>query len=270
MNTRNPFHRLVGCALTVTLLTLNAWAETITVGGVGSLSPLIQTLAAEFSKTHPGVDVTVISPPMGSSASLRALAAGKLDISIVARPLGANESGQARPWLQTPLVLATWGGDTTGLSRAQVAEIYAGIRKTWANGKPIRLVLRGENESETVTLRTLSPEIDAAVGAALKRTGLPIAENDLDAIDTLSRIQGSFGTTNLGLMKASSARVKALSIDGVEPTAKTAAEGRYPLMRKFLLVTTHNPPPVVATFVSWLQSPAGLATGRRFDFLPLK
>ncbi len=155
------------------------------------------------------------------------------------------------------------------LTRAQIAEIYGGRKTTWDDRKPIRLVLRGEQETETRLLRSLSPEIDAAVASALKRPDLPVAENDLDAIDALTKITGSLGTTNLGLLKASGAKLNVLALDGIAPSVKTAEDGSYPLMRHFYLVTT-SPSTVAAAFVSWLQSPAALALARQQHYLPMK
>ena len=250
------------------LAPLSATAETITLGGVGSMTPIVKLLGSEYAKKNSGIEVYVIDPPMGSSGGLRALAAGKIDIALSARTSKADEAGQAKPWLQTPLVLAT-SSKSKGLTRAQVAEIYGGRKTTWDDNKPIRLILRGEQETETKVLRSLSPEVDAAVADALKRTGLPIAENDLDAVEALTRISGSLGTTNLGLVKVSGARLTVLALDGVQPSIKTVEDGSYRLIRQFYLVTT-NPSPSAAAFVAWLNSPAALSLARQQEYLPLK
>ncbi len=264
------FHKpgFVAILLAGFLAPLVAAAETITLGGVGSLTPIVKLLATEYAKKNPGIEVVVIDPPMGSSGGLRALAAGKIDVALSARSPKPDEAGQAKPWLQTPLVLAT-SGKQQALTRAQVAEIYGGRKTAWDDRKPIRLVLRGEQETETKLLRSLSPEVDAAMGDALKRPGLPIAENDLDAIDAIAKISGALGTTNLGLLKASGSRLTVMSLDGIQPSIKTAEEGSYHLMRQFYLVTT-SPSPSAAAFASWLQSPAALALARQQDYLPLK
>lgn len=253
------------------LLTGQAAAETLTIGGVGGITPLAKQLAAEYARRTPGVEVRVIDPPLGSNGGLRALAAGKVDIVVSGRSPRGAETGQAVPWLRTPLVLATSGGRISkGLTRTQVADIFAGRTTAWDDRKPIRLVLRGEFESETVALRALSPAVDAAVAGALKRTDLPLAENDLEALDTLQKIPGSLGTSSLGLLRTSGARLTALSIDGVAPSAKTLENGSYPLVRQFLLVTGQNPRPAVAALAAWLKSPTALAIARRYDYLPQK
>jgi phosphate transport system substrate-binding protein len=232
------------------------------------LTPIIKLLGSEYAKNNSGIEVYVIDPPMGSSGGLRALAAGKIDVALSARTPKADEPGQAKPWLQTPLVLAT-SGKSKGLTRAQVADIYGGRKSTWDDNKPIRLILRGEQETETKLLRSMSPEVDAAVAGALKRTGLLIAENDLDALESLTSISGSLGTTNLGLVKISGVRLTIMTLDGVQPSIKTVEDGSYRLIRQFYLVTT-NPSPSAAAFVVWLNSPAALFLARQQDYLPLK
>lgn len=259
-----------GCAALLLAIPFVAHAETLTVGGVGSLTPLIRQLGDEYSKKHPGREIRVVEPPMGSGGALRALAAGKLDLALSARPPKADETGKARIWLQTPLVLATMGGKLKDPTPALIADIYAGRKTTWDDGKPIRIVLRSEQETETRTLRMQSPAMDAAVGEALKRPGLPIAENDIDAVDTLSRIPGSLGTTSLGLLRASGSRLTVLSIDGIAPSAKSLETGSYPIARQFYLVTATTPGAVTNDFVAWLESPAALALARKLDYLPFK
>lgn len=242
-------------------------AETVTVGGVGSLSPLFNILGKEYARKNPGVEIVVVHPPLGSSGGLRALAAGKVDIALVGRTLKPEEAGQAKPWLQTPLVLATSGGKTKGLSRAQLADIYAGRRTAWDDGKPIRLVLRGAHESETQSLRAMAPEIDVAVGEALKRPGLPVAENDIEAIEMLDRIYGALGTTTLGLIKAEGARLDLVPIDGVKPSVTALSNGSYPWRRLYYLVSRPTPPPTAAAFLAYLNSPAAWAIARKLDYV---
>ena len=256
-------------AAMTTVLSAPIFAETIAVGGVGSLTGLAKLLGAEYAKKNPVFAISVIEPPIGTKGAIRALAAGKIDLALSARPLTADEAGLAQPWLQTPLVMATLGGKSQGLSRRQIADIYAGRQGQWDDNKPIRLVLRGDQESETKVLRAISPEVDAAVTEALKRPGLPIAENDLDALEILGRIPGSLGTTNLGIIKVSASRLTALPIDGVVPTTQAMTEGRYPWRRQFYLITSTTTRPSVAAFVAWLNSAPAQALAARLDYMPI-
>ncbi len=93
------FHRpgFVALLLACFLAPLSAAADTITLGGVGSLTPIIQLLGTEYAKKNPGVDVVVIDPPMGSSGGLRALAAGKIDIAPRPAPRKRTKPARQNP-----------------------------------------------------------------------------------------------------------------------------------------------------------------------------
>ncbi len=247
-----------------------AKAQTITVGGVGSMTPLIKALGAEFVKKQSGVEISVSEPPLGSSGGMRALAVGKIEIVLLGRLPNPEEGGEPYAWVRTPLILATSGGASKGLSRGEIADIYSARKTTWDDGKPIRLVLRGVKESETIDLRSISVDINAAVGAALTRTGLPIAENDLEALTMLGKIPGSLGTTTLGLITASEAKLSALPIDGVMPSLKAFEDGSYTLGRQYYVVTGKTTSAKAAQFVSFLKSPAALALARKLGYLPAK
>lgn len=272
MNVLRPLFWIFRIAVPALIAVLSAptFAEPVRIGGVGSVSPVIKLLGAEYAKKNKGFEFDLVEPPIGTKGGIRALAAGKLDIVLSGRAINPDETGVSKAWLNTPLVLATNGGKSKGLTREQIAELYAGRNTQWDDGKPIRLVLRGDQETETKALRSMSPAVDAAVSVALKNSSLPMAENDLDAIDSLARIPGSVGTSTLGLLKASGSRLTVLPIDGVVPDAKAAAEGKYAYRRDYFLITGSAPRPDVATFVAWLGSPAALAIVRKLDYLPSK
>jgi len=245
-------------------------AETVTLGGVGGISPLVRRLAADYQKRNPGVDIVVINPPLGTNGGLRALAAGKVDIALSGRDLKAGESGTAKHWVESPLVLATNGDKHKGLTRQELADIYAGRNSTWADGAAVRLILRSEMDTETAALRSMSPEVDVAVTASLKRSGLPMAENDLDAIEKLGRISGSLGTTTLGLIKADGAKLQVIAIDGVMPNAKNMESGAYRWKRSFYLVTGAAPKPAAVAFVGYLNSAPAMKLARELEYVPAK
>lgn len=244
-----------------------AVAETIRLGGVGSLTPLVEILAAQYVKKHPDTQVVVVRPPLGSSGGERALTAGKLDIALMGRPIKAGESGQQVAWVRTPIVLASFEAHNKGLTLAQIADIYSGRQTNWAEGQPIRLLLRGAHESETQALRTISPQIDAAVALALKRADLPVAENDVDAVESLTKMAGSFGTSSLGLLSTQGSRLHLLSIDGKTPSAEALQSGAYPWARSYFLLHRETPGPAVAQLIHYLQSVEALAIAQKFHYI---
>ena len=248
-----------------------AMADTVTLGGVGGLTPLIKRLAEDYRKDHPGTTILVVHPPLGSTGGLRALAAGKVDFSLVGRELKSDEAFKAQAWLQTPLVLATNGGKSSGLSLSQIAELYSARKTTWDDGTPVSLILRRPQESETADLRSMSPAIDSAVSEALKRKDTVMADSDLDALDLLVRTKGSLGTATLGLIKTEGARLALLPIDGKTPDLKSLDAGTYHWRRKYQLVTSHAAPPqgAAAAFLGYLGTERALKLARELGYLPV-
>ena len=251
-------------------LPMVARAATLTVGGVGAAMPLMERLADLYRAAHPDSRVTVVLPPMGSSGALRALAASRIDVAVVGRTLQPGETGSLRTWLRTPLAFATSDGMLAGLDAAKVAAVYAGRLTRWDDNRPLRLILRGAQESETLALRSLSAAIDEAVGLALERRDLPMPGDDLEAQEFLARIPGSFGTTAFGLSQLRPAALRLLPLGGVAPGIESLAEGRYPLSRPYHLVHRPGAPAEVMRLLAFLQSPASLKLARSLGHLAVE
>jgi phosphate transport system substrate-binding protein len=243
-------------------------ATTLTVGGVGAAMPLMQRLAEAYERAHPGTRVAVVLPPLGSAGALRALAASRLDLAVIGRPLQLGEAVVSAPWLRTPLVFATSDGVLSGLDAARLEAVYTGQLTRWDDGRPLRLVLRGAQESETLILRSLSPGLDRAVGSVLERRDLPMPGDDLEALEFLARIPGSFGTSAYGLVQmARPAALRLLAWGGVAPGLEALAEGRYPLARAYLLARRPDAPAAVARFIDFLRSTPSLRLARALGHL---
>jgi phosphate transport system substrate-binding protein len=268
MNLRFLCSRFLPC-LVFSLLMQSLQAETITLAGVGSLSPLVSKLGEAFEKANPGHSVVVLQPPLGSAGGIRALNDRRIDVALAGRPLKTGEAGRAIPWLMTPLVVATQGGQLkTGLDTKTLADIFAGRRTAWDNGKPIRFVMRGLQDTESQLLRGLSREVADSLETLFKRSDFPVAENDLEAVETLERISGSFGTTTLGLLKVQNSRLQTLALNGEQPSLLAVQKGKYSLTRKYFLVTGAEPQPVVAAFLAYVQSPAAMKLAARYEYAP--
>lgn len=261
-----------GIALALSSGSSHCAADTIRVGGTGLASPLVQKLSELYRQSHPDIQIALTSPPLGSGGGMHALAAGRLDLVISAtppKPEDAPKFAPPIPWLTTPFALA--GRDVPhglNFSRRQLADIYAGKMMQWPDGKPIRLVLRPANDSDSLYLRRLSPEVDAAVAQALQRHILPVAENDLDNLQLLARTPGSLGTASLGLILASNSPIKPIAIDGVLPSSKTVQDGSYPFAKTLILLTAKRPGSATQAFVDFLRSPATVNFVTRWEYMP--
>ncbi|MBK8507937.1 MAG: substrate-binding domain-containing protein [Candidatus Competibacteraceae bacterium] len=238
-----------------------ASAETLTVGGTGSSTPLIERFAQAYAKLKPEITVRVIDPPIGSSGSIRAILAGASDLAVPGRPLNDEEKargGQDWELGRTPfLIVTSQKQHQPGFSFAQLAAIYEGKQTAWPDGSPIRLVMRSPTESDTLLLRKLSPEMDRVLETALARPGILVATNDLESLQLLEKTPGSLGTTNLGLLKSQNSTLQVLDLNGIKPGLDDLREGRYPYYKTLYLARGPKLSPAAQGFIDFVLSMAG-------------
>ena len=130
-----------------------ATAATLRFGGTGSSLGMLHQVGGEYAAAS-GVAVEVV-PSLGSSGALQALAAGKLDVAVSARPLKPKEAAAGLRLvlvLRTPFVLATSHAQPQNLRAADLPGIFASARPLWPDGTPIRIILRPHGETDTTLL----------------------------------------------------------------------------------------------------------------------
>ena len=237
----------------------SAVAETIRISGTGGAIGTMRMLGEAFRKANPGIRIDIL-PGMGSSGSVRAVLAGRLDIGLSGRSLSVEERARGAVetrYARTPFVFCV--NDTlkmTGLTREGLAAIYGG-KRDWEGGKRIRLVLRPPEDSDIPVLKKISPAMSAAVDIALRRNGMIVATTDHDAVDAIESVPGAFGGTTLSLVLSEKRAVRILSLGGITPSVRTMADRSYPCSKTFVMVTKKNPPASVRRFIDFVRSPAG-------------
>mgnify|MGYP003336752282 CR=1 FL=1 len=92
---------------------------------------------------------------------------------------------------------------------------------------------------------------------ARKRPGLLVAVTAQECAMALEGHAGSFGPSTLGLILSENRKLKALRINGIEPSAGTLAAGIYPYYKSLYVVTTSKTPDAARKFIAFAQSQAG-------------
>lgn len=249
-----------------------AQAEVLTIGGTGSAGPLIQLLFDEFHKQAPEVSLRIISPPLGSNGALKAMTAGRVDLAMVGRPISPEELktyGQHFVLADTPFVMASRGGQRrNGFTLEELAKVYDGSLQKWDSGTPIRLVVRGSFEGDTLLLKSMSPSLAKAVDVANKRPGMAGAVNDIETLSLIANTPGSLGPTTLGLLTTLGTRITVFPLNGVAPSIANLKNGSYPWRKTLTVVLPNRPSPAATSFAAFLRSPKAQAVMQRFDYLP--
>ncbi|RZL35392.1 MAG: phosphate ABC transporter substrate-binding protein [Rubrivivax sp.] len=237
-----------------------AAASELRLGGTGNALGAMRLIGNAFTRKNPDIQVTVL-PSLGTSGAIKAVPKGAIDIGLGSRPLTEDEARTgtvSTEYARSPLVFAT-GLKTkaTGLTLDQIASIYTGQLTTWPDGTQIRPVLRQAGDDNTRQVRQMSAALDQALAVAEKRPGMPFATNDQETADKLESIPGALGVTTLCLILSEERALRALALDGVEPTVANGASGKYPHAKRLYYVVRAEPSAEVRRFIAFLTSPAG-------------
>jgi len=265
---RPPGHlssRLCTGARAVALLLMLAFcgagaAEEIRIGGTGAALGTMQLLADKFTRNNPGITVATVGN-LGSAGAIKAVASGAIELAVTSRPLTESEGRLGVSQLEyarTPFVFAVSAKSAvSAITRRELSDIYSGKTANWPDGSTIRVVLRPASDVDTVMVKDLSPAIAQALSAAEKRPGVKFAVTDQDAAGDLERIPGAIGPSSLALMLSERRALRALKLDGVEPTPANAAAKTYPLFKQLFFVTGEKPTASAGRFVDFVRSAAG-------------
>jgi phosphate transport system substrate-binding protein len=247
----------------------SAAAETLRLGGTGSAIGMLRQVGDEFTAAT-GVKVEVVTS-LGSNGAIRALVDGMLDIAVPARPLKTDETAAGLRQvavLRTAYVIATSHFSTTGLKSADLAEIFKAGKPTWADGTPIRIILRPRSDSDTALLGELFAGMTEAIESARRRAEVPTAATDQDNVALADRTSGSLVGTTMTQIKTEHRNLHIVPLDGVEPTLANFESGVYRFAKRMYFIVPRDSTPEAQRFVDFLRSPQGVKALRETEILP--
>jgi phosphate transport system substrate-binding protein len=214
--------------------------EVIRVGGTGSALGAMRLLGEAFTAGNPGIRIATVAN-LGSGGGIQAVVAGAIGLAVTSRPTNEKERRLGTveiEYARTPFVFAVSAKSrVTAITSRELADIYAGKMVTWLDGSPIRIILRPANDRDSEIIDGISPDIRRAHLAARARPGVRLSETDQDAADDIDRIPGAIGPSSLAVIISEERALRALTLDGKEPTMANAASGAYPYYKQLFLVT---------------------------------
>jgi phosphate transport system substrate-binding protein len=205
--------------------------EKLIIAGTGSSIGVMKRMVHGFQKRHPNVTVGIL-PSIGSTGGIKAVKEGKVDIGLSARSLKPEEKIPGiieDAYGRTAFIFGVQESNPIeGLRLTEIEEIYAGKRRTWSDGKLIRMILRPLSDAYSVFLADINPGMKSASEKAHSIPGVFVGMTDREAAVQIERTPGSFGTTSAAIVAAERLKIKALSVDGVLPTLPNVSTGQYP------------------------------------------
>ncbi len=212
--------------------------QTVSTDGSTSMEKVIGFLSEAYMEEHEDIKVTY--NPTGSSSGIQAVSEGRCDIGLASRDLKAEEQEEGL----TAAVIAIDGigiivnpdNPITDLSVEQVSKIYTGEISSWkeVGGEDVPIVCIGREAAsgtrdgfEEVT----GTKDQCSYSQELTSTG--------DVVQTVAGNPNAIGYASVASVNDS---VKAVSIEGIEPTTDAIQNGQYKIQRDFLLVTKKDTP----------------------------
>ena len=151
-----------------------------------------------------------------------------------------------------PFVFAVSSSNrASNVSSRQLLEIYQMKMVEWPDGSRIRLVLRPAKVSDTMFLRELSPEWKKAMDDLDRRSGMIRHETAQEAASAVETTPGALTTSTANLIVTEKRAMKALMVDGAEPTSVN-----YKYFKPLFMVTSPKRSAAVERFVAFVRTKA--------------
>jgi phosphate transport system substrate-binding protein len=225
----------------------------VSVVGSTSIQPFAELLAEQYNKENPSQRVEVQGG--GSTAGLQAAANGLADIGTCSRALKPDEAEQFTPTLiarDGVAVVVNPANPVNGLTGEQLRGVFTGRIRNWreVGGRdgPVRPITREEGSGTRESFVNLVMGKERISRAALTQ------ESNGAVKELVKGDPAAIGYMSLGLVGK---ELKALSVDGVVPSAENVLAGTYALVRPFLFITKGPARPQAQRFIDFVLSPEG-------------
>lgn len=201
----------------------------------------------------------------GGGKGLARLFGGEVEIAGVARRLTAAEL-ERRPYFQiigydALGVFLNAQSQIKGLSKAQLKAVFTGAIVNWKDVGGPNLPVVACTEPLDSGRNTLA----VFQGTVLDEAPFGPVREAPDPADCLTFVARTPGGVTFATVAYAIPGVRAVAVDGVEPTPARVLDSTYPLSRPLLLVTRAPPTGQVAAFFDFMLSPDGQKiVGRKF------
>ncbi len=237
------------------------------LAGSTSVQPLAEELANAFMAANPDVSIDIQGG--GTSVGITSAGDGTVDIGNASREI-KDEEMQQYPDLKVFViaydgiaVIVNPDVNLTNLTTEQVRSIFSGAVTNFSAvggpDAPITVVSREEGsgtrgafEELVMTYKDANGEkkTDPIVSSAL------LQQSNGQLLTVVATTPDTIGYLSFGFLDNS---VKAVSVDGIEPTVANVKNDTYPIYRPFIMLTHGDPSPLTKSFLDYIMGPDGQA-----------
>ncbi len=236
----------------------------IIIAGSTSVQPFIEKLAEQYMEKHPGISITVQGG--GSSAGIIATSSGTCSIGSSSRYLRTSEKGLTVTTicLDGIAVVVNNSNPIKDLSSGQVRSIFSGELKNWKEAGGLDVAIIPVTREEGSGTRGAFEEL--IMGTSTVSDACLVQDSNGAVREIIAITPQGIGYISAGLIDD---RIRALSINGVEPTFDNFVSCEYTLVRPFLLLTKGEPTGEVKSFIDYILSADGQRVLRQAGLIPI-
>lgn len=206
--------------------------HTVTVAGSTSIMPFVEKLSEHFMVDHPGFAIDVQGG--GSTAGIQACLNDTVNIGMSSRQLKEQER------LLNQIIMCYDGisivvhprNPITALPLKAVRDIFSGKIRNWSElgwlNREIDAVTREEGSGTRGSFE------DLVMHGTEISDRIMVQDSNGSVKEVVATDPYAIGYISLGLVDG---KVRAVTIDGVQPNAESIKLGEYKIVRPFLFVT---------------------------------
>jgi phosphate transport system substrate-binding protein len=254
--------RMILVAVLLCLFAGAAEAETIKLGGSGGMISLMTELAKAYMAKHPGDTIEVMQQSIEAKGGIMGAYEGRLDVGMSARQLKREETALGLVPVEIARVAGVFAVHAAsvkarGLKVSDVCGIYAGKIKNWkevgGSDSAIRVFTKSDADSTKMVMRTGL----ACYGALTEAPSVMVMPKAEDMFQALLHNPGAIGITDMVSVENSKGKLRALSLDGLDPSEANVKSGSWPVIKRYVLVTKGEPKALAKRFMDFIRGPEG-------------
>lgn len=260
-------------ALLLGMFAGSALAGQIQVNGSTTVLPIAQAAAEAFMEGHPKTSISVSGG--GSGNGIKAIIDGTTNIATSSRFIKQSEVEDAVKKGSYPVPFAVAvdaiipvvhpSNPVKNLTTEQLRDIYMGKITNWKDlGGADRKIAAVTRDTSSGTFEVWEEKVMNKEKIAPQAQ--VVASNGA-MVQSVAGNPGAVGYIGIGYLDKST---KALTVNGIEGTAKTALNGTFPVSRHLFMFTPGWPKGETLEFMNFILSDAGQKIVAESGFVPLR
>lgn len=245
----------------------------MTAEGSTTVLPFAQSAAEAYMDAKPEISISIRGG--GSGVGLTSLIEGTTEMAMSSREIKNDETVKAQanninPYenvicLDAIALIVNPSNTVSNLTKQQVKDIFTGKIKNWKEvGGADRQIVAVSRDSASGTFEAFN---ELALNKEKVRQDALMQASNQSVAGIIADAPGAIGYVGLGYIGG---KVKAVSIDDVEPSVATVHAKKYAYSRALYIYTNGAPKGEIKNFLDFIKSKDGQNIASELGFVPLK